>query len=229
MLVLMTPDGFMNASAAMSIPAQSLEIPPDDGITYATVDLHETIKIFDKYGVCFLAPDEMARREASFWNKAQYFSLRLEPVKTAAGMASLVLAAWEAIVPLTSVPQASGLAANLFAGEIDLSNLEVADIPELYGPLRLESLWGPSVTLGFLPEQSVGAVTFGGRLHLLHMSYAPVHGLLGRASELLAHSTAPAMRVAPPVGCLPCHSGEVYDDLIRAWDQLDHAAKRQCA
>ncbi len=66
MLVLMTPGGFMNATATMAIPAQSLEIPPDDGITYATVNLVETIKIFDKYGVRFLAPDEIARELPAF-------------------------------------------------------------------------------------------------------------------------------------------------------------------
>lgn len=66
MLMLMTPGGFMNASASMAIPAQSLEIPPDDGITYATVDLHETIKVFAKYGVRFLAPDEVALELPAF-------------------------------------------------------------------------------------------------------------------------------------------------------------------
>jgi hypothetical protein len=60
MLVLMTPGGFMNASATMAIPAQSLDFPPDDGITYATVNLDETIKLFAKYGVRFLVPDEIA-------------------------------------------------------------------------------------------------------------------------------------------------------------------------
>jgi hypothetical protein len=66
MLVLMTPGGFMNASAKMAIPAQSLIIPPDDGVTYATIDLSETIKVFDKYGVRFLAPDEIARELPAF-------------------------------------------------------------------------------------------------------------------------------------------------------------------
>jgi quercetin dioxygenase-like cupin family protein len=60
MLALMTPGGFMRASAMMAIPAQSLDIPPDDGITYATVDLGETIRLFETYGVRFLAPDEVA-------------------------------------------------------------------------------------------------------------------------------------------------------------------------
>jgi hypothetical protein len=60
MLALMTPGGFMNATASMATPAQSLAIPPDDGITYATVNLDETMKVFAKYGVRFLAPDEIA-------------------------------------------------------------------------------------------------------------------------------------------------------------------------
>jgi quercetin dioxygenase-like cupin family protein len=66
MLVPMTPGGFMGASAAMAIPAQSMDIPPDDGITYATVDLTETIKSFEKYGVRLLSPDEIAAELPSF-------------------------------------------------------------------------------------------------------------------------------------------------------------------
>lgn len=66
MLVLMTPGGFMNASATMAIPAQNLVIPPDDGITYATVDLYETIRVFEKYGVRFLAPEEIALELPAF-------------------------------------------------------------------------------------------------------------------------------------------------------------------
>lgn len=61
MLVLLTPGGFMNASAAMGIPAESLNIPPNDGITYATVDLGETIKLFTQYGIRFLTPEEITR------------------------------------------------------------------------------------------------------------------------------------------------------------------------
>ena len=60
MLAFMTPGGFMNATAAMATPAQSLNIPPKKGITYATADLGETIKVFRRYGIRFLAPDEIA-------------------------------------------------------------------------------------------------------------------------------------------------------------------------
>jgi hypothetical protein len=50
----------MHANAMMGIPTQSLDIPPDDGVTCATVDLGETIKMFEKYGVRFLSPAEIA-------------------------------------------------------------------------------------------------------------------------------------------------------------------------
>src|SRR3984885_15070651 len=66
LLVFMTPGGFMNASATMAIPAQSLVIPPDDEITYATVDLYETIRAFEKCGVRFLAPEEIALELPAF-------------------------------------------------------------------------------------------------------------------------------------------------------------------
>ena len=56
----------MDATATMAIPAQGLDIPPDDGITYATVDLGATIKVFAGYGVRFLAPDEIAPRPFRF-------------------------------------------------------------------------------------------------------------------------------------------------------------------
>ena len=66
MLVFMTPGGFMNATATMAIPAQCLDIPPDDGFTYATVDLGETIRTFDSYGVAFLSPSEIAAMIPAF-------------------------------------------------------------------------------------------------------------------------------------------------------------------
>jgi mannose-6-phosphate isomerase-like protein (cupin superfamily) len=65
MLVLMTPGGFTNATRSMATPAQSLDIPPE-GITYATADLGETIKIFAQYGVRFLSPEEIARELPAF-------------------------------------------------------------------------------------------------------------------------------------------------------------------
>ena len=59
------------------------------------------------------------------------------------------------------------------------------DFKDTYGPLTLHALWGPSVHAGFAMGQTVGAVTVGDQLHLLHTSYEPASGLLGEASSLL--------------------------------------------
>jgi uncharacterized cupin superfamily protein len=58
---------FLPKRKAHAFKIQSSEVhPPDDGITYATVDLGETIKVFAKYGVRFLAPDEIALELPAF-------------------------------------------------------------------------------------------------------------------------------------------------------------------
>jgi uncharacterized cupin superfamily protein len=48
-LVFMTPVGFLNAVNKMNAPAQEMELPADDALTYSTADLTETMKIFEKY------------------------------------------------------------------------------------------------------------------------------------------------------------------------------------
>ena len=64
-LVFLTPGGFMSAIQSMAIPAERLEIP-EDMPTYATVDLAETAKIFDKYGIRFLSPEEIEEQMPTY-------------------------------------------------------------------------------------------------------------------------------------------------------------------
>ena len=52
--------------ARLAIPAETLHIPPDHGITYATADLRETVKVFERYGVRLLTADEIASEMPAF-------------------------------------------------------------------------------------------------------------------------------------------------------------------
>lgn len=61
-ITLITPGGFMNAANKMSEPAQKMEIPSDDVLTYANMDLTKTMEIFEKYGVHLLTPEEIAEQ-----------------------------------------------------------------------------------------------------------------------------------------------------------------------
>jgi hypothetical protein len=39
--------------------------------------------------------------------------------------------------------------------------------------------------MGFALAQTIGAITLGGQLHLLHTSYEPARGLLAETSSIL--------------------------------------------
>lgn len=72
-------------------------------------------------------------------------------------------------------------------GGIDLmlSNLGKIDLGDIGNELKITSLWGPMVIAGDGSEQTVGALSIGGALHLTHTSMEPVDGLLKKACEII--------------------------------------------
>jgi len=59
---LITPGGFLDAINKMNVPAEQMEVPTDTEVeTYANADLTQTIKVFEKYGIRFLSPQEIRR------------------------------------------------------------------------------------------------------------------------------------------------------------------------
>jgi hypothetical protein len=119
-----------------------------------------------------------------FWSTARSFSDRLEPAKIE-GISALVGMVHDVGSSISTVQQAQEFFAQGFSAEILLTNLGAVEFKDTYGPLALHALWGPSVHTGFAMGQTVGAVTVGDQLHLLHTSYGPAIGLLGEASSLL--------------------------------------------
>jgi quercetin dioxygenase-like cupin family protein len=59
-ILLVVPGGFLDAINKMNAPAKRMEVPADgETATYATVDLTETIKVFEQHGIRFLTPDDI--------------------------------------------------------------------------------------------------------------------------------------------------------------------------
>ena len=59
-IAIITPGGFLDAVNSMNVPAERMEVPTDaDAMTYANADLTDTIKVFERYGVRLLNPDEI--------------------------------------------------------------------------------------------------------------------------------------------------------------------------
>jgi hypothetical protein len=66
-----------------------------------------------------------------------------------------------------------------------LSNLGRLPFDSTFGRLRLEALWAPCALRGIEGEQTLGAVSVNGSLHLTHTSPAPIPGLLSGMEEEL--------------------------------------------
>jgi NRPS condensation-like uncharacterized protein len=127
--------------------------------------------------------DQVGRPD--FWTRARSFSDQLEPAKSAEAIAARVGMLHDLMSPIATVQQAREFLAHGFCAELLLTNLGAVALEDAYGPLTLQALWGPSVNNGFAMGQTVGVVTVGNRLHLLHTSYDPAPGLLSTASSLL--------------------------------------------
>ena len=84
-----------------------------------------------------------------------------------------------------TVEQASQLKRNAFNAQVMFTNLGRIPFDSTFGPMTLESLWAPVALRGIGGEQTLGAVTVNGSLHLTHTSPAPIPGLLaGIEAEL---------------------------------------------
>jgi hypothetical protein len=76
--------------------------------------------------------------------------------------------------------------AQAFGAETLLTNLGAIECNEVYGPLALHAVWGPAVLFGSPPGQTIGAVTVGDQLRLLHTHQGSANDLLSEISLLLS-------------------------------------------
>jgi hypothetical protein len=72
----------------------------------------------------------------------------------------------------------------------DSANLGRLPFESTFGPLKLETLWAPCALRGIEGEQTLGAVTVNGSLHLTRTSPAPIPALLAGIEEELSGACA---------------------------------------
>jgi len=71
-----------------------------------------------------------------------------------------------------------------------LSNLGRLPFDTTFGHLKLENLWAPCALRGIEGEQTLGAVSVNGSLHLTHTSPMPIPGMLAGLEEELRKACA---------------------------------------
>ncbi|MBN3762931.1 condensation protein [Burkholderia sp. Ac-20365] len=124
-------------------------------------------------------PDD-SPRDASLWSRARHAGQAFADIESPAVLAERVLTAHALLDTVDGAADAKAVFAQAFANDAVVTNLGVVNLPKRFGPIALDAVWGPSVSVGVIGEQVIGAGTFDGQLHLVHTSYAPVSGLLDR-------------------------------------------------
>jgi hypothetical protein len=127
---------------------------------------------------------------ATFWDLARLAKHGLSSVKSPENISKMIDLQSTAASTNLTVEQASQLKRNAFNAQVMLSNLGRLPFDGAFGPLRLETLWAPVALRGIEGEQTLGAVTVNGSLHLTHTSPAPIPGLLTGMEDVLRKACA---------------------------------------
>ena len=135
-------------------------------------------------GEISIAPDS----SMTFWELARFAKDCLSTVKSTENISRMIDLQSTAVSSNLTVEQAFQLKRSAFNAQVMLTNLGRLPFDSAFGPLKLETLWAPCALRGIEGEQTVGAVTVNGSLHLTHTSPAPIPGLLAGMGEVLRNA-----------------------------------------
>jgi hypothetical protein len=126
----------------------------------------------------------------TFWDLARFVKDGLSGVKNTENISRMIDLQSAAVASDLAIEQALQLKRNAFNAQVMISNLGRLPFDSTFGPLKLDTLWAPSALRGIEGEQTLGAVTVNGSLHLTHTSPAPIPGLLAGMEEELRKACA---------------------------------------
>jgi len=127
---------------------------------------------------------------ATFWELARFAKDGLSTVKSTENISRMIDLQSTAVSSNLTVEQAFQLKRNAFNAQVMFSNLGSLPFDSTFGPLKLETLWAPCALRGIAGEQTLGAVSVNGSLHLTHTSPVPIPGLLAGVEEVLGKACA---------------------------------------
>jgi hypothetical protein len=137
-------------------------------------------------GEISIAPGDSIR----FWELARFAKDGLSAVKSTENISKMIDLQSAAVSSNLTVEQAFELKRNAFNAQVMLTNLGRLPFDSTFGSLQLETLWAPVALRGIEDEQTLGAVTVDGSLHLTHASPVPIPSLLAGMEEELRKACA---------------------------------------
>ena len=140
----------------------------------------------------------------TFWDLARFAKDGLSAVKSRENISRMIDLQSAAVASDLTIEQASQLKRNAFNAQVMFTNLSRFPFDSIFGPLKLEALWAPCALRGIEGEQTLGAATVNGSLHLMHTSPAPIPGLLAGIVEELRGACANPTQL-PNLAVKPFH------------------------
>jgi hypothetical protein len=140
----------------------------------------------------------------TFWDLARFAKDGLSAVKSRENISRMIDLQSAAVASDLTIEQASQLKRNAFNAQVMFTNLGRFPFDSIFGPLKLEALWAPCALRGIEGEQTLGAATVNGSLHLMHASPAPIPGLLAGIVEELRGACANPTQL-PNLAAKPFH------------------------
>jgi hypothetical protein len=126
----------------------------------------------------------------TFWDLAWFAKDDLSTVKSRENISRMIDLQSAAVSSNLTVEQAFQLKQNAFDAQVMFSNLGRLPFDSTFGPPKLEPVWAPVALRGIEGEQTLGAVSVNGSLHLTHASPSPIPGLLAGIEEELRRACA---------------------------------------
>src|SRR5205807_1350409 len=126
----------------------------------------------------------------TFWELARFAKEGLSSVKSTESISRMIDLQSAAVYSNLTIEQALQLKRNAFNAQVMFTNLGRLPFDSTFEPLKLAALWAPCALRGIEGEQTLGAVTVNGSLHLTHTSPAPIPGLLAAMKEELRKACA---------------------------------------
>ena len=126
----------------------------------------------------------------TFWELARFAKDGLSAVKSIENISRMIHLQSTAVSSNLTSEQALQLKQNVFNAQVMFTNLGRLPFDSTFGPLKLNTLWAPGALRGIEGEQTLGAVTVNGSLHLTHTSPVPIPDLLAGMKEELRTACA---------------------------------------
>jgi len=144
------------------------------------------LRLDDNFGLNITTQSVFFEQEnLSFWDLARLAKAGLDGTNSPEYVTGYLSFFREIVFGHNDVQQMLDVLKTAFNHHLMVTNLVRVKYETEFGPLKLQSLYGPMVRSGKGMEQTVGAVTTNGALCLTNTSDTPIPGLLAEMEQIL--------------------------------------------